>query len=100
MIEFELPGERTGDLNLPSPHQLMVDGTNIDETLSDSTCIVETESVSGRQLNSYDVQTSKPAGYDGVMVLGKRMASQTLSVTVRIKVDDTRVMKEKVGRLN
>lgn len=100
MIEFELPGERTGGLNLPSPHQLIVDGVNIDEALSDSECLVETTDVTGRQLNSYDVQTSTPAGYDGVMVLGKRMASKAVSVTVRIKVDDTTVMKEKVSALN
>lgn len=99
-IEYESIGERTGALVLPSPHQLIVDGVNIDETLSDDDCVVETETITGRQLNSYDVQTSTPAGYDGVMLLGKRMASKTVSVTVRIKADDTSIMKDKISRLN
>lgn len=100
MIEFELPGERTGGLHLPSSHQLIVEGTNIDETLSDINCIVETTNVTGRQLNSYDVQTSTPAGYDGVIMLSKRMASKTISVTVEIDAVDTSVLKEKVSALN
>ncbi len=100
MIEFELPGERTGGLHLPSPHQLIVEGTNIDETLSDINCIVETTNVTGRQLNSYDIQTSTPAGYDGLMVLSKRMASKTISVTVEIDAVDTSVLKEKLSALN
>lgn len=99
-VEYEGIGERTGDLVIHSPHQLIINGTNIDTLFTDGTAWVETLSVSGRQLNSYDVQTSTPAGYDGVMVLGKRMASKTVSVTVRIKANDTSIMKEKVNRLN
>ena len=100
MIEFELPGERTGGLHLPSSHQLIVEGTNIDEYLSDADCRVETTNITGRQLNSYDIQTSTPAGYDGLMVLSKRLASKTISVTVEIDAVDTSILKEKVSALN
>ncbi|MEZ2459299.1 distal tail protein Dit [Salinicoccus roseus] len=100
MIEFELPGERTGGLHLPSSHQLIVEGVNIDETLTDINCTVETLNIAGRQLNSYDIQTSTPAGYDGVMVLSKRMASKTISVTVEIDAVVPEVAKEKISSLN
>jgi predicted phage tail component-like protein len=99
-VQYERIGETSGELIIESPHKLIVDGVNIDDALTDATAQVETEGVSGRQLNSYDIQTSTPAGYDGVMVLGKRMASKTVSVTVRIKADDTSIMKEKVSRMN
>lgn len=100
MIEFELPGERTGGLNLPSPHQLIIEGVNADETFTDINCTVETINITGRQLNSYDIQTSTPAGYDGVMVLSKRMASKTISVTVEIDAVVPEVVKEKLSSLN
>lgn len=100
MIDFETPGEATGELILPSTHQLIVNGTNIDDSLTDDTAWVETLSVSGRQTNEYNVKTNTPAGYTGDMVTGQQLNSKTITVTLQIESDDADITKDKMRRLN
>lgn len=99
-VEYESPGQKTGELIISSPFSLLVNGRNIDEFYSNNDLRVETVNVYGRQTNDYDIQTTTPARYDGVMVLGKRMTAKSIQVVLFIEADEMGLVQAFMSDLN
>lgn len=99
-IEYESPGQKTGELIISSPFSLLVDGRNIDSYYSNSQLNIETSKVTGRQTTEYDIQTTTPAKYDGQMVLGKRMAAKSIQVVLLVESDEVGLVQAFMSDLN
>lgn len=99
-VEYESPGERTGELHPASPFSLLVDGVNIDDEFTNDDIRVETISIHGRQTNEYDIQTATPAKYDGQMVLGKRLKAKPIQVVLLIESNEYGLTQAFMSDLN
>lgn len=99
-VEYESPGERTGELHPASPFSLLVDGVNIDDEFTNDDIRVETISIHGRQTNEYDIQTTTPAKYDGQMVLGKRMKAKSIQVVLFVEAKEFGLVQAFMSDLN
>ncbi|WP_026859347.1 distal tail protein Dit [Jeotgalicoccus psychrophilus] len=99
-VEYESPGQKTGELIISSPFSLLVDGRNIDSYYSNNDLRVETINVYGRQTNEYDIQTTTPAKYSGQMVLGKRMKAKNIQVVLFIEADEMGLIQAFMSDLN
>lgn len=99
-VEYESPGQKTGELIISSPFSLLVDGRNIDEFYSNNDLRVETINVYGRQTNDYDIQTTTPAKYNGQMVLGKRMKAKSIQVVLLVESDEMGLVQAFMSDLN
>lgn len=99
-VEYESPGERTGELHPASPFSLIVDGRNIDEHYTNDDLRVETIQIYGRQTNEYDIQTTTPAKYQGQMVLGKRLKAKTIQVVLLLETREYGLIQAFMSNLN
>lgn len=99
-VEYESPGQKTGELIISSTFSLIVDSRNIDEFYSNNDLRVETINVYGRQTNDYDIQTTTPAKYNGQMVLGKRMKARSIQVVLFIEADEMGLIQAFMSDLN
>lgn len=99
-VEYESPGQKTGELIISSPFSLILDGRNIDSYYSNSGIRIETTNISGRQTTEYDIQTTTPAKYDGQMVLGKRMKAKSIQVVLLVESNEFGLVQAFMSELN
>jgi predicted phage tail component-like protein len=99
-VEYERPGERTGELHVPSSFSLLVNGRNVDSYYSNDYLRIETVNVDGRLTNAYDISTETPAKFDGSMIMSKRMKAKTIDVELLIDVKDESVFKNFLNEFN
>lgn len=99
-VEYESPGQRTGELHFPSPFSLILNRRNVDSYYSNDDLKIETTNVYGRQTNDYSIQTTTPAKYNGEMVLSKRMTAKSIQVVLSVEANEFGLVQVFMSDLN
>lgn len=99
-VEYESPGQKTGELHFPSPFSLILNGRNVDSYYSNDDLKIETTNVYGRQTNDYSIQTTTPAKYNGEMVLSKRMTAKSIQVVLSVEANEFGLVQAFMSDLN
>lgn len=92
--------DTVGTKAVKSENQLIYNGVNIDETLTDQTGTVITLNVSGRGLAEYRYSDVKPAGVDGSMFESIYLEPRILDVEMQISAVNSQEFRRLFERLN